>query len=869
MFHAAIYENSQPAGVGVLEIVSRDNERNEGAPLRKFVPLQRSELRGTIVGPLADLRLRQTFGYSSAVCAQTLEARYRFPLPGDAAVTHVTVHFGEVEIVATLKTRAAAETAYTEAKVDGRQAALATREAPDVFTLQLAGLQPDQSIVVETRYIQLARSEGARWTLRVPLTTAPRYTRGDERGTPPATAQPLALLRDPGHRFALDLHLHKADAVASPTHPLAVTETEHDTQIALQGGETIPDRDFVLQWRGQQAGETPHLALFGQVADDGQLYFLAQVAPPRRGAQAPLRREVILLVDHSGSMSGPKWAAADWAVERFLSDLQESDHFALGIFHNDTRWFTPGLQQATGQTVAAAIAWLKQNSDSGGTELGVALEQALHLPPISGEAARHLLILTDAAVTDADRILRLADQAGAVSPKRRINVICIDAAPNAFLAQELAERGGGVAKFLTSDPQQQDITTALDEVLAAWAAPIAVNLQLVIQDPQAALGDQHALLQRTAQTTLVDLGDLMGGQTRWVVGRLPQTHAATADRESTKVDLQLANGTVIAQQFITLDRQETRINLQALFGARRVSGLEYLVNAGLPPPQVADQLTRLGYEPATVLGDQATQAPAIYAENARQQLAAALRKLLAQEALRYGLASTETAFVATRQEAGQRVQGQVAVANALPAGWSEEFVTQGFVASAAPMVRSIGAMSMPSALPAPAMHLTTGLGKRSVAKSMSAEVPQPASSLPVPRTVDRTGGEAVVFQGEVTGSQQEMVLYPSGQQDMLPAAITLTGIALRLLSTAEGQTESHTTIDPAIVQSMDRDVVIQLFIGDLASPRARVRLQDLLRYGERPLNLYRAADESIQLRLVDPAGWLQAHPMRFELLLQW
>ena len=860
MFHAAIYENSQPAGIGVLEIVSEESAQGTPGPTRGFVPLQRSELRGEIVGPFATLQLRQIFGYTRADSPQTVEALYRFPLPGDAAVTQVTVHFGEVAIVATLQMRAAAEAEYAEAKAAGRQAALATREAADVFTLQLAGLQPDQAITVETDYIQLARSEGTKWSLRVPLTTAPRYTRGDERGTRPAAGQPLALMRDPGHRFALDLQMRKASAISSPTHAVAITETNGDSQVVLQGGATIPDRDFVLHWAGPQAQETPHLALTSQPAADGQRYFLAQVAPPSQASQPPLPREVILLVDHSGSMSGPKWAAADWAVERFLGDLQEIDSFALGVFHNNTHWFAPQLQGATSQTVTNAIHWLKQNTDSGGTELGVALEQALRMARIPGEAARHVLILTDAAVTDGDRILRLADQEQAVNPKRRINVICIDAAPNAFLAQELAERGGGIAKFLTSDPQQQDITTALDEVLAAWVAPIAVNLQLVIHDRRAELGDQHALRKRTEGTTIVDLGDLMAGQPRWMIGRLPQTSA-----ESVQVDLRLADDSLLAQSQITLPPQAASTNLRALFGARRVNGLEYLVNAGLPPEQVAAQLTRLGYDPALVLGDHAPQTPPIYAENARQQLLPALRRLLAQEALRYGLASTETAFVATRQEAGQPVQAQVAVANALPAGWAEGFATRGSVAGASPMVRSMAAMSMPAAMPAPARHLKTGLGKRAVPQSMATGAPPGASSLPMARGISNGGGEAIVFHGEVTGTAGEIVLYPAAQQATLPADITLTGIALRLLST----TENHPASAPELAQQVDRHVVIQLFIGDLASPRARIRLQDLLRYGARPLNLYRAADELVQIQLVDPAGWLQDHPLRFELVLQW
>src|SRR5262249_56736970 len=94
----------------------------------------------------ASLRLTQIYGYSRDQLDRTLETVYRFPLPGDAAVTGVRVSFGEVEIVAELKERGRAETDYEEAVRTGRQAALATRESPDVFTLSLAGIQHGQEI---------------------------------------------------------------------------------------------------------------------------------------------------------------------------------------------------------------------------------------------------------------------------------------------------------------------------------------------------------------------------------------------------------------------------------------------------------------------------------------------------------------------------------------------------------------------------------------------------------------------------------------------------------------------------------------------------------------------------------------------------
>ncbi len=142
MFKATPYENSHHDGIGVLEVVNH-HERAPGEA-RLFVPLKRTELRGEAVGPLASLRLTQSYGYAKQQCVQVLEAVYRFPPSGDAAVTGARVRFGEAEIRAELKERETAEADYERAKREGNQAALLTRESPDVYTLQVTGIQSNQ-----------------------------------------------------------------------------------------------------------------------------------------------------------------------------------------------------------------------------------------------------------------------------------------------------------------------------------------------------------------------------------------------------------------------------------------------------------------------------------------------------------------------------------------------------------------------------------------------------------------------------------------------------------------------------------------------------------------------------------------------------
>ncbi|HZO90646.1 MAG TPA: VIT and VWA domain-containing protein [Chthonomonadaceae bacterium] len=884
MFHPAEYENTRPDGFSVLEVVP-DPERKDGP--RRFVPLKRTELTGEIAGPLADLRLIQTFGYSAEECDQTLEAVYRFPLPGDAAVQGVTVRFGEVEIRAELKKRQQAEADYEEAKRQGRQAALTTRESPDVFTLQVAGIQPDQEVVVETRYMQLARYEGADWTLRIPLTTSPRYVRSDERGSRYAQGQPLALLRDPGHRFALDLLLPEAGAVTSSTHALAVTEEEGGLRVRLQEGEVLPDRDCVLAWRPKQ--ETQHPALHVLLHDDkasGQVYFLALVAPPaapESGETMP--REVVLLVDHSGSMEGAKWEAADWAVKRFLSDLTERDTFALGLFHDTTRWFVRRPQPADPGTIAAAEKFLTVHRDSGGTELGVALEQALHLPKTPGEYARHALIVTDAEVTDSGRILRLAAEEAKRDDRRRISVLCIDAAPNALLANELAEQGGGVAKFLTSSPEEDDITTALDAVLEDWAAPLLIGLRLEVNRSGAQTVGRGVLGGKPGGSA-IDLGDLPAGRAVWVAGRVPH-----GDGPDLSFQVTTADGKKVAACRRDLNAPDAlRPALKALFGARRVRGLEYLIASGYTGKQLEAELRRLGYDPQAVLEGKAETSLKVYAENTREDANHLLRQLLVQESLDYGLVSSETAFLAVRTEAGKPVEGTVAVANALPAGWSDRFT--GFYSGSPHVLLCAAPMAGPSAgqqplfgkMAAPmsaAYDMAAGASPdvqaesadAGIFESLSGAPPQAAPARGLGRFFARRAASASaapstsaampavqpLYSGVPTFTGSKAILFDSAQEaGKLPEETILTRLEVRF----PGGMPDQARLDPGLA--------LLIFVDDLTSPRARVRLADLVRQGGvRPLNLRRQQGQVVRIVLADPAGaWAQNAPP-LEVALAW
>ena len=870
------YANSKHSGVAMLQIVADPREPRAAA---RFVPLRRTVVNGRWAGPLADITVTHTFGYTRAQLDRTLEAVYRFPLPGDAAVRRVVVTFGHNELVAELKERGEAEEDYAEARKSGQQAALVTRESPDVFTLRVTGLRPDEDIVIDTTYAQLARPAGAGWTLRIPLTIGPRFTRGDEAGTPAAKGQPLTVARDPGHRFALDLLTTMPGAIASSTHALTTSDEAGATRVQLRAGELTPDRDCVLSWQPTQQADRPTLhVLLGEDKPSGQTYFLALVSPPAAPRpEAAVPREAVILVDHSGSMSGAKWQAADWATIKFLGDLREHDVFNLGVFHDTATWLHRAPALATRAAVQAGERFVKTHTDSGGTELGVALEQALRQRRAAGDLSRQLVIVTDAEVTDSDRILALVRAEAKEPERRRVSVLCIDAAPNSYLTNEVTRIGGGIARYLTSDPEQSDITTALDDILAGWVQPVLTGLRLEVNRPTLEAPDRQIVADHEAGLAAVDLGDLVAGRSTWVAGRVPTNGAP----ELTFRLVGVGNQPIDAARSRTTGAQSSAI--RALFGAWRVLGLEWLQSARGYRVDVREGLAALGYDADAVLASRGGASKSMYAENEAVDLSQRLHELLVRESLDAGVLCSATGFVAVHRVEGKQIEGTAIVPNALPSGWDQTIASNvqygAAVAPAAPApalkyswlpegsadspvdaMRSLEALSgamadvgMAGEAPAepPATEAGGGILSRaqrflfamgpespgSVARSRlrpaarSARARRPAGDAEAtnPALSRGSGGfrGLTLFAGTLPApTADELTLFDSASTPVASFA------ALRQLAMLGFEFVAGAPAD------LDANAELRLYVDDLAEPVVRVRLLDVVRQGGvRPLNV--------------------------------
>ena len=814
MFNRTYVSNAPDGGVAMLEVLSDERA------WMPFVPLCHVEVSGEVTGPVAGMQVVHVFRYTRQQCSRVIEAAYRFPLPGDAAVTGVSVRFGDVEIQAVLEPRAQAEEDYRQAKRDRKQAALVTREAPDVFTLWIAGIKPGQTVTVETAFVQLARPDGAGWSLRLPLTVAERFTRDDEHPSA-ANGNPLVQATDPGYRASLDLNLVDAAGIASPTHAISVTPDGRECRVTFEEGDILPDSDAVIVWRPAADAARAALSVF-TARGPGRTSFLALVTPSA-GEQQVVPRELTVLVDHSGSMEGPKWEAADWAVKRLIGMLTERDRLRLGVFHNTTTWWNGTGRGMDEGARADAVQFLESHRDSGGTELGVALEQALQGPRARGGFARHVLIVTDAQVSDEGRLIRMAEEESQRADRRRISILCVDSSPNAPLARQLAEAGGGYDWYVTSNPEGEDITTALDAIVDMWARPVATGLRLEVHT-SAIHAASRRLLPSHDGWAVLDVGDLPSGMPVWAAGAMDGDGLPS-------LRLVDQSGAVLSS-WSGQEGERSYPAVAALVDARVLQQLEAMrgamydearITAKLAElARITAKLAELGVAPAEEGGKKA-----LYLENWKPD--DMLAEIICRESLRSGLASSATAFVAIRSQAGKSVERSVLVPNAVPQGWE------------------MGRDMMYDSVAAPQIMLRrTSLMDYRVGEAEMADLH--VADIPVLKMRRQRDGarpdHVMVFDGVPAGS---------GRIVLAERTIGLTGArglqASRLVSlAAQGD-----------AGAFPEGAELLLFIGDMARARARVRLADLLHGAVRPLNVNCADGQLLRLILVVPGSPVLGH----------
>ncbi len=404
-----------------------------------------------------------------------MEGIYVFPLPDDSAVNGMQMELDGRLIVGEIKEKQQAKQIYQKAKREGKRAALLSQSRPNIFTSKVANIPPQGEIGVEIRYQQSVRLDNGVFELRFPLVIGPRFNASQTVTTS------SHLLSSGGSGFRTDgvmtLNDITEDAnapkvsitveltpgfdlqeVKSLYHPVNQLFDNRKVKLNLQQKEVVANRDFVLNWRAAP-NENIQLAHFSETLV-GEDFHKVLIMPPQVEADQmhTLSRELMFVVDTSGSMSGMSMTQAKKALIDSLARLTPEDQFNIIEFDNEYTKFSPMALPATVANRARATRWINQLDADGGTNMFPALQQALQSVNSNNRLVKQVVFITDGAVNNEQQLFKLIDQ---TLGQARLFTIGIGSAPNSFFMSRAAKAGRGSYTFIGKPEEVETKLSAL------------------------------------------------------------------------------------------------------------------------------------------------------------------------------------------------------------------------------------------------------------------------------------------------------------------------------------------------------------------------------------------------------------------------
>jgi len=526
-------------------------------------PLLKTEIDAAVSGPVVRYRLRHTFVNTSK---QWSEAIYTYPLPADSAVDKLKMTIGERVVDGRIEEKGEARRLYNEAKSNGRRASIVEQQRPNIFTTSLANIAPGEHITVEIGFQETLKMRDGGFRLRMPLVVGPRYIPGESvsgfksTGWAPPTDEvtdahlitPPVRTADegPGNPVTLRIDLDAGfplAAIESPSHDLAI-ENLGDGRAKIALKNTVPaDKDFTLVWNAR-ADDAPSAGLFTETVN-GTRYVLLMLSPPA-GEQPVERapRDLVFVIDTSGSMHGASIDQAKAALRLALDRLKPDDGFRIIRFSNIMSSFRPAKVMATPENIAAAKDYVSALDADGGTEIVKALSHALARQR-TRDRLTQVVLLTDGAVGNEQALFDVIDrQIGSA----RLFTVGIGTSPNGYLMTRAAHAGRGTFTFIENADDVAERMTALFRMLEM---PALTDVALDWQG-----GGE-------AETWPDPVPDLYRGEPVTVLAALP---AGT-----TAVDVTGRIGDMVWQTQVPVINGQARPGIAALWARQKIRSLEH------------------------------------------------------------------------------------------------------------------------------------------------------------------------------------------------------------------------------------------------------------------------------------------------------
>ena len=552
----------------------------EGKPSN--LPLKHTDVDARVRGHVAQVRVAQEFRNDQR---EAIEVTYTFPLPENAAVDAMRMVVGERVIEGEVQARAQARDTYERARAEGHTSALLEQERPNIFTQSLANIPPGETIVVEISYLQTLSQDAGTYEFVFPMVVGPRFC-------PPGGVADEARILVPvlgegvraGHDVSLSLDVAIGSKIVgwdSRTHTVTGQSTHAGFSAELADAETIPNRDFVIRWSA--AGDTTQARLLlGPKDAKGKGHFALIIQPPALDLdQLVGQRELIFVVDRSGSMWGVPLALAKQTLREGLRGLRPVDTFNVIGFESGTQQAFATSRPANETNLVLAERFIDGLQAGGGTMMAGAVEAAL-APALSEGRNRYVFFLTDGFIgneteifSNARGLVRRAEDQGLRS---RVFGVGIGAAPNRELIAGISSAGEGVDLYVGNreDPR---------EVVEAWQRlvdhPVLETMKI----------DWGGL--KVANLYPSELPDLFASHSVVLLGR----YGGSPSGDVTLVAKNPATGMAVTIPVVVMSSELDDRILATLFAREQIASLTAAAwDGALAPDELERSVTAIGLE---------------------------------------------------------------------------------------------------------------------------------------------------------------------------------------------------------------------------------------------------------------------------------
>jgi len=462
---------------GVLFARASDNNRI-------ILPLKRTDVEMKITAGISQTNVTQTF-YNDT--KNPLEAIYIFPLPSKATITGMELRIGNKIIASVVKEKKEAKRTYEKAKKQGKRTALLEQERENIFTTSVANFQPGETVQVRFSYLEKLEYQKGKYELNFPMVIGQRYipyklerdknsnvfvtsdVKDAHRINPPL----IPLNMENEHYLSLNIEIDGLpikDGFSS-THAIDIEKKNPQKfLITLAEGKTVPDCDFNLKLYLEE-NNSPQISLLNSKSENSKYSMITVFPPTKKEKTVFIPRDVIFLIDTSGSMSGSSIGQAKQGLKQCMKMLRNEDQFTIVRFANEFSYFSPALRKATLDKIESAKGYIDNLRARGGTEMQKALRYVLDLPT-RDYALKMVIFLTDGCVGNEDTLFRLLnDKLG----NGRLFTFGIGSAPNEHLMKKMAEIGRGQSRFIHS---HEDIGEVMSDFFRTLDNPVLTDIDI-------------------------------------------------------------------------------------------------------------------------------------------------------------------------------------------------------------------------------------------------------------------------------------------------------------------------------------------------------------------------------------------------------